>query len=78
MDVLVTCPHCNNPVAIAELNCRIFRHGTTKDFQPVNPHATKQICDMLVERDMLLEGCGKPFYVIGDGDAAKAVVCEYI
>jgi len=28
MDIVVSCPHCEDPVLIEKLNCHIFRHGT--------------------------------------------------
>lgn len=72
--LIVICPHCNDPVIIEELNCCIFRHGVKKDsYQPINPHAPKHVCDYLVENN-LIYGCGKPFKVINE----KAEICDYI
>jgi hypothetical protein len=65
-------------VEIVELNCRIFRHGVFKaSGAQVNPHAPKAECDELFEKNMIY-GCGKPFQIIQDGDAFKAILCDYI
>lgn len=78
-DIVIICPHCLEPVLIAELNCQIFRHGTfINNGQQVNPHATKEVCDYFVDNDMIY-GCGKPFRIIkGEDNAFVAIVCEYI
>lgn len=85
-DIVVTCPHCNEPVLIEQLNCRIFRHGQFKsDFKQVNPHLSKDACLRLLEEDKV-NGCMGPFKVIDaieekDGKREmiwKAIVCDYI
>ena len=43
-DIIVSCPHCNEYIAINEINCAIFRHGNMKNtFSQINPHASKKI-----------------------------------
>lgn len=78
MDLIVTCPHCNEPVAIAELNCRIFRHGLIRGGMPIMPHASKAQCEAFLAAGLVVSGCAKPFYVRGDGAETKAEICDYI
>jgi hypothetical protein len=73
----VTCPHCMGLIGVlkSELNCRIFRHAILKStLQPINPHATKEICDALIQNN-LIYGCGKPFFI---NEKVEAVICDYI
>lgn len=73
-ELVVTCPHCNIPILIEKLNCRIFRHGVFKTTgKQIHPHAPKELCDLYIRNDMIY-GCSKPFQVIGD----NAVACDYI
>jgi len=77
VNLIVNCPHCNNAVLIAELNCRIFRHGVLKSNNTqINPHASKEECEYYIKND-LIYGCGKPFRIL-EGNDFKTVVCEYI
>ena len=78
-DIVVSCPHCNQYILIAELNCRIFRHGTfISNGQQINPHANKDDCDHLVSNKMI-NGCGKPFQIIvNDKNEYIAIICKYI
>ena len=77
MSIVVSCPHCNELILIylAELNCRIFRHGVfKKSFVQIDPHTSKRECDLYVSKGLIL-GCGKPFLI----DASlNAGVCGYI
>jgi hypothetical protein len=79
-DIVVICPHCNEPVLIEQLNCKIFRHGRLiNNGHQVDPHATKEVCDYFVSNNMIY-GCGKPFRIINseqDGTFV-AIVCNYI
>ena len=82
MDIgIVQCPHCNDPVIIEQLNCRIFRHGIhIHNGQQINPHENQQECTRLKENG-LIYGCGKPFYVKGvfkDEPTLVAEACGYI
>ena len=53
-DIIVICPHCNHSVLIAQLNCRIFRHGTLiSNGQQISPHETKEVCDYFVSSNMI-------------------------
>jgi hypothetical protein len=57
------CPHCGATIQVmsAEVNCQIFRHGVIKNTgEQVNPHASKEECEKLVEMN-LAYGCCKPF-----------------
>ena len=51
-DIVIECPHCNQPILIEKLNCRIFRHGTLiSNGEQMNPHESKENCDSLVENN---------------------------
>jgi hypothetical protein len=77
-DIVVCCPHCNLPIIITELNCRIFRHATfISNGQQINPHETKEVCDYFVTNNMIY-GCGKPFQIISKDDIYIAIICEYL
>jgi hypothetical protein len=67
------CPHCGGEIQIIELNCKIFRHAVYKDGKQLDPHASKELCDLVVKEN-LVYGCAKPFQIV-DG---KAVKCDYI
>jgi hypothetical protein len=76
--LIFACPHCNLfiEVLLKDVACAIFRHGTfISTGEPINPHASKKICDSLVTRGEIY-GCGKPFRV----DLIKKLVtmCDYI
>ena len=63
-DIIITCPHCEEVVIIEKLNCCIFRHGIIKKTgQQMNPHASKEECNQLVQENQIY-GCGKPFKII--------------
>lgn len=72
---IFNCPHCGTTIEVDKknVNCGIFRCGMYKKGGQIPPHASKQICDLLVARD-LIYGCGKPFSI------KKGVVsiCDYI
>jgi hypothetical protein len=79
--MIINCPHCNIPVEVLEMNCRIFRCGIyKKGFKQIDPHMIKEDCDRLA-RDGVIYGCGKPFKVnlIERIDGSCSVVaCDYI
>jgi len=88
-DQIFTCPHCNGMVVVpkGQLNCKIFRHAIYKvtinnnivENKQVDPHATKEYCDYLIENDYVY-GCCKPVQIIGvkqDG-TLNAMKCDYI
>jgi hypothetical protein len=79
VEIVVTCPHCDMPVLIEQLNCKIFRHATlVSNNTQINPHASKEECDHYIKNN-LIYGCGKPFQVVENSDGTHlAVVCEYI
>jgi hypothetical protein len=81
---VVWCPHCNRPVQIVALNCRIFRCGQFIKDCPLGPrdgqlppHASRAVCERAVGEG-LIYGCGKPFMVHGQGDQLEAKPCDYI
>ena len=77
INIIVNCPHCNIPVLIEQLNCRIFRHGILKSNNTqINPHASKEECDYYIKND-LIYGCGNPFRIL-ENNEFKTVICEYI
>ena len=52
------CPNCSDYIIVAEneLNCKIFRHGVYKDtnnFDQMDPHSSKKVCDTVVENDKI-------------------------
>ena len=78
-EIVVVCPHCDKPVIIEQLNCRIFRHAILiSNNTQINPHASKEECEYFIKNNLIV-GCGKPFKVIenSDGDY-RAIDCEYI
>lgn len=78
-DLIILCPHCNEPILIEKLNCCIFRHGILiASGRQIDPHATKELCDFYIEKKKIF-GCGKPFKIVKNIDnELVAVVCEYI
>lgn len=77
-DTIVICPHCKDYIIIKELNCCIFRHGIYKSSgEQMNPHANKNECDYLKEKDLIF-GCGKPFKIIIDNENVILEICDYI
>ena len=75
INLIITCPHCDDPIIIDQLNCKIFRHGVFKKTnQQINPHASKIECDEYLTND-LIYGCGKPFRII---DNNTVEICDYI
>ena len=77
-DFVVNCPHCLDPVIIAEINCAIFRHGSYKTTgEQLNPHLCREKCDELAATNQI-NGCGKPFRLITKDGAMVAEKCEYI
>jgi len=49
INIIIDCPHCNCPMEIIQLNCRIFRHGIFKSNNTqINPHASKEECDYYI------------------------------
>jgi hypothetical protein len=79
MEKIITCPNCDNIIIIRELNCCIFRHGIYKKTnEQIDPHLSKEKCDILIKND-LIYGCGKPFEIIIQDDETWIVKkCYYI
>lgn len=78
LNLIITCPHCNDPILIDQLNCKIFRHGVLKiNGEQINPHSSKSECDNYITNN-LIYGCGKPFIIIETGDNYKVEICDYI
>jgi hypothetical protein len=78
------CPHCGIVIQVleTEIFCHIFRHGVLKStMSQINPHATKEECDYLVEHQQIY-GCGKPFILKRPKDVGNAKwvpeICDYI
>ena len=78
-DIIVTCPHCQDPVLIAAINCQIFRHASYKiNGEQIPPHTCQTECEKLVNSDSVY-GCGRPFrIIINENKEFIAVVCAYI
>ena len=78
LNLVIQCPHSNDPILIVQLNCKIFRHGVMKnDGKQINPHATKLECENYITND-LIYGCGKPFIIIELENEYKVEICDYI
>jgi hypothetical protein len=79
VDIIISCPHCGDPVLIEQLNCCIFRHGTLiASGKQIEPHATKELCDFYVSNNKIY-GCGRPFQIVKNANnKLVAVVCGYI
>jgi hypothetical protein len=76
--VIVTCPHCGEPIIIIQINCGIFRHGVLiKSGKQMDPHLNQIECEKLINKK-LIYGCGKPFQIIKKSDIYETVVCDYI
>ena len=77
-NIIVICPHCNDPISIEKINCAIFRHGIIKNtLKQINSHASKIECDTLINNN-LIYGCGKPFKIIKKEDSYETIICDYI
>jgi len=78
-EFIVLCPHCDEYIVIEEINCAIFRHAIIKTtLAQINPHSSKEICDKLIENNVIF-GCGKPFKVVkNENDEYIAIICDYI
>lgn len=71
----INCPYCNIKIIIQknELNCMIFRCGTLKNGEQINPHLPKIQCDQLFNNNQII-GCAKPFKF----DGQNLLKCDYI
>jgi len=75
--IIVECPHCKCLVEIEQVNCAIFRHATFRDGNQVDPHASKEQCELWVQQEQVV-GCAKPFELMKREDGEwQAVHCEY-
>ncbi len=83
------CPHCTLliEVPVAQLNCRIFRHGGSSTFVPISPHAPKgQYVTMAADYTRRewppvsgqIYGCGQPFRIVNYAGSLTAVPCGWI
>ena len=78
LNIVITCPHCNDPILIDQLNCKIFRHAVFKDSgKQINPHASKLECNNYISNN-LIYGCGKPFRIIKSNQQYNVEICDYI
>jgi hypothetical protein len=72
---LFACPHCGGAVEVsrADLNCRVFRHGTNViSGHPINPHTSEAECEQLRASGQV-RGCARPFLF----DGVEAIACGY-
>lgn len=88
-DYVFTCLHCNETFVIhmKDFNCKILRHGVYKhNLQQINPHASKEECDMLVATGKIY-GCAGPLQIVESDSSGGAiatpnqysvVTCDYI
>jgi len=84
--IIFKCPHCSLYIEVnkTQVNCGIFRHAIYKQTHAnVNPHLSKDQCDLLVMRNEVY-GCCKPFQLIrqgqtgSDGNNFIVSICDYI
>ena len=78
--IVFICPHCFEPFVVhnTELNCRIIRHFVFRNFEQLDPHASKEECDRVV-REQLGFGCALPVELIADMNGKwSACICDYI
>ena len=65
-DVILVCPHCQDPFEVASGNCLVFRHGVYKrNNRQISPHSSQATCEALM-RDGQIYGCGKPVRAVYD------------
>lgn len=79
-ELLFDCPHCHKPILVyvAELNCKIFRHGIyKKTYKQIDPHLEKIKCDALIQKNEIY-GCGKPFRIVEMNGEYIVEICDYI
>lgn len=78
-DLVMQCPHCQEPVLIAAINCQIFRHAAYKQSgEQIPPHTSQQECERLVEGGAVF-GCGKPFRIVkNEQQQLITIICDYI
>jgi hypothetical protein len=78
INLVVTCPHCSDPIIIEELNCCIFRHGIFKETAlQIDPHSSEELCNYYISQKKIY-GCGKPFQIINVNGEYCAIKCGYI
>lgn len=78
LDIVLNCPHCNEPILIEQINCGIFRHGIYREnLKQMNPHENKIKCDSDFQNE-LIYGCGKPFQIKIENDHYSISICDYI
>ena len=69
INIIVKCPHCELYMEIAQLNCKIFRHGTLRsNGKQIDPHSPKDLCDYYVKNNKIEK----------NGDTYIPVICDYI
>lgn len=79
-DHVFECPHCKLFFIMneKEFNCRIIRHAVYKNNHiQINPHSSKEECDMLIEKNLVL-GCAKPLKIVRSEESYVAEICDYI
>ncbi len=79
-EIILNCPHCGGIFITTEqtIACAIYRHAVLKsNMTQINPHASKEECNFLLNNDMVY-GCAGPFRIIKNDAKYFAIVCEYI
>jgi hypothetical protein len=78
INIILKCPHCDSFMEIAQLNCKIFRHGILRaNGKQIDPHSPKDLCDYYIKKDKIY-GCGKPFRIEKNGQEYVSIICNYI
>jgi len=72
------CPHCDQLILVLknEINCCIFRHSITKDFEQINSHLSEELCNQLLKNESIF-GCSKPFKFV-NGEFPYVEACDYM
>lgn len=78
-DLVMQCPHCQDYVLIAAINCQIFRHAfIAATGEQLPPHTSQSECERLFQGGALF-GCGKPFRIVkNEHNELCTVICGYI
>ena len=78
INIIVKCPHCELYMEIAQLNCKIFRHGILRsNGKQIGPHSPKELCDYYITHNKIY-GCGKQFRIEKNCVEYITLICDYI
>jgi hypothetical protein len=61
----VRCPRCGAGYEIIEVRCGVIRCGMTRQGS-LNPHTTEATIKIMLERGVIIDGCGAPLEFVDD------------